>query len=141
MITLTDYWMGRDRLYPTAMSPDIERNAARLLETVNLFVTRAKAAGVPFVANPATGSLVSSGWRPPVVNANTPRASRTSLHMVGRAIDLFDPQDRIDAWVFGPVGLALLAELGLWLEHPDATPGWCHLQDRAPGSGRRVFRP
>lgn len=141
MITLTDYWMGRDRLYPLAMSPDIERNAARLLEVVNLFVTRAKAAGVVFVANSQTGSLVSSGWRPPVVNGSTPGASRTSLHMTGRAIDLFDPEGRIDAWTFGTQGLALLEELGLWLEHPDATPRWCHLQDRPPGSGRRVFRP
>jgi hypothetical protein len=108
---------------------------------VNLFVTRAKAAGVLFVANQASGSLVSSGWRPPVVNANTPNASRTSLHMTGRAIDLYDPQNRIDDWTFTPQGLALLAELGLWLEHPEATPGWCHLQDRPPASGCRVFRP
>jgi hypothetical protein len=37
--------------------------------------------------------------------------------------------------------LAVLEELQLWLEHPDATPGWCHLQILPPRSGRRVFYP
>ena len=36
---------------------------------------------------------------------------------------------------------ASLASLGLWMEHPLATKGWCHLQVVSPRSGMRVFYP
>jgi hypothetical protein len=37
--------------------------------------------------------------------------------------------------------LDVLAEIGLWLEHPISTPRWCHVQTVPPKSGKRVFTP
>lgn len=35
----------------------------------------------------------------------------------------------------------VLVKLGLWMEHPSATPSWLHVQTVPPGSGNRVFYP
>lgn len=135
-IKLADYWMGRDAQYPLAMTPEIERNALRLLEVINPLIERALAAGVKIPAN-SRGTLVRSGWRPPAVNAATPKASPTSLHMVGRAIDI--EGQALVRWLQANPSIAQAA--GVWCEHPDATPTWSHLQDKPPGSGNRFFRP
>ena len=74
-ITLTDYWMSRDAEYPTAMTPDIERHAQLTVSLVNELLDRLLAAGIRLKANPRTGTIVSSGWRPPAVNAATPGAA------------------------------------------------------------------
>ena len=58
---------------------------------------------------------------------------------MGLAVDLYDPYGEIDKWCMD--NKTVLAEFGVWLEHPDATPGWCHLQVVPPRSGNRVFRP
>lgn len=130
MITRDDYFMGRDKQYPTDMTPDIERNAFRMIGLANALLARF-----------GEGRKVNSGWRPPTINANTPHASKTSLHMTGRAVDLEDAAGTLDAWCMSDFGLAQLKDIGLWLEHPDSTRGWCHLQMIPPGSGNRVFRP
>lgn len=140
-ITVTDYFMGRREVHPLALTPDIERNAARTVGLVNALLAQAETYGVVSPANPATGSQVSSGWRPPSVNAATKGAAVNSKHMTGLAVDLFDPDGDLDEWLMGGIGQAALEAIGLWLEHPDATPRWCHLQTVPPGSGRRVFRP
>jgi len=141
VITVADYFMGRRETHGLALSPEIERNAARTVEITNKLLAQAQTYGVVVKANPATGSQVSSGWRPPAINASTKGASPTSHHMTGRAVDLYDPDGELDEWLMSGIGMAAMEELGLWLEHPDATPGWCHLQIVPPGSGRRVFRP
>ncbi len=139
MIELKDYWMGRDSQYPLALTPAIRTNAIRTVDLANLLLGAALKAGLSIHGH-ANGSLVSSGWRPPAVNAATPRAAKMSKHLTGEAIDLYDPDDALDAWLMG-AGQAELVRLGLWLEHPDATPRWTHVQTRPPGSGNRVFRP
>jgi hypothetical protein len=139
MITLADYWQGRDALYPLAMSPQIERNALLTVELANKLLERAKAAGVVLSTNPKTGTAISSGWRPPVVNAATPKASPTSRHMTGQAVDLYDPAGLLDAWAYSQP--QVLKDLGVWLEHFSATPGWLHAQTVPPGSGNRYFFP
>lgn len=130
MITRDDYFMGRDLTHPTDMTPDIERNAWRTRTLADALLARF-----------GETRRVNSGWRPPSINANTPGASSTSLHMKGMAIDLEDADGRLDAWCASDFGLAQLKDIGLWLEHPDYTPKWCHLQIIAPGSGNRIFRP
>lgn len=130
MITRDDYFMGRELSYPTDMTPDIERNAFRMIALANALLARF-----------GEGRKVNSGWRPPAVNANTANASKTSLHMTARAVDLEDKDGRLDAWCMSDLGQAQLKDIGLWLEHPDFTPNWCHLQMIPPGSGNRVFRP
>lgn len=130
MITLTDYWMGRDREFPLALTPQIEKNAALTVQLANALLVRF-----------GEGRKVTSGWRSPEVNAKTAGAAPNSKHMTGQAIDLADPEGDLDAWLMSAEGQAAMAELGLWHEHPAATKGWAHLQTVPPRSGRRTFYP
>lgn len=130
MITLTDYWMGRDREFPLALTPQIEKNAALTVQLVNALLVRF-----------GEGRKVTSGWRPPEVNAKTAGAAPKSKHMTGQAIDLADQEGDLDDWLMSAEGQAAMAELGLWHEHPAATKGWAHLQTVPPRSGRRTFYP
>lgn len=141
MISLDDFMMGRRELHPQAYSPDIEREALNTIKIVTQLLAEAQAAGVTLERNPRTGSVVSSGWRPPAINASTPNAAVRSLHMTGRALDVYDPDGDLDEWLMSKAGHAALTRIGLWLEHPAATKGWSHLQTVAPRSGNRVFYP
>ncbi len=140
MITLADYFMGRDRTHAAILGTDLRANAGRTVESANALLVLAKGAGVPLEPNPATGSIVSSGWRPADINAATPGAAARSLHMTCEAIDLFDPDGLVDDWLLANAD-TVLRDLALWLEHPAATKGWAHVQLRPPRSGRRVFYP
>lgn len=140
-ITLADFWMGRDAKYPPAMTPDIEQHARLMVELANSLLTRLVAAGIPLKSNPTTGTIVSSGWRPPAVNAGTAGAAVNSKHMTGQAIDLYDPDGEIDDWLMTDAGQSALTQIGLWMEHPSATKTWSHVQSLPPRSGRRVFFP
>jgi hypothetical protein len=128
VITLTDYWMGRDSEYPLEMTPAIEHNAEITVNLANQLLTRFGA-----------GRKVRSGWRPPSVNAKTRGASRTSLHMSGQAIDLEDEDRQLTKWLFSNVGRTALVQLGLWMEHPTDAPTWVHVQTKPPPSGNRYF--
>lgn len=141
MITLTDFWMGRDRTHGTQLSTDIRRNADTTVEQVNKLLVLAKTAGVTFETNPRTGSLIASGWRPPDINAGTPGAAAKSKHMTGQACDVYDPDGDLDDWLMTDDGQRALKDLGLWMEHPSATKGWAHVQTVPPRSGHRVFYP
>jgi len=132
IITGLDYWMGRDSRYRADWSEDVKRNADELLRRVNLLLPFMKA--VEFEANPETGSLVSSGWRPPAVNAGVPGAAIKSKHMTGQAIDLYDPDGELDAWCWDNQHILARPEIDLYQEHPSATKGWLHLQSVPPKS-------
>lgn len=165
MITVAQYFGGRREKYPTSYTPQIGENAARTVALLNELLIEAERDGVfvlprpdddstpeglpakpgsvPAPVNPAgdfKGSQLNSGWRPPAVNATTPGASKTSRHMTGEGADLRDPDGRLDRWLMTPRGQQVMTRLGLWLEHPDSTPGWAHLQTKPPASGNRVFR-
>jgi hypothetical protein len=136
VITATDYFTAydgkeprdmRDR-YPTYMTPQIEHDAEILVACVNVVAARANLT-----------AKVSSGWRPAPYNATVSGASRTSLHMVGRAVDLDDQDGHLDDFFMSKAGEALLVEFGIWHEHPSSTPRWCHLQSKPPPSGNRHF--
>jgi hypothetical protein len=139
MLTLDQYWMGRDKEYPLMLSTQTRKNAAITVDLINRFLIIAKVSNVLLPTRPDNGSLVNSGWRPAAVNADTPGASKSSLHITGQAIDLYDPTGAIDKWCM--VAPKAIIDIGLWQEHPDSTPGWCHLQTLPPHSGNRVFRP
>lgn len=132
MITLDDYFMGRDKQYP--VTDQLRQNAQILLERVNCLVSMyyAELPSVPRL-------MVSSGYRPAQINSKVPGAATRSNHIVCQAVDLHDPGDLFDDWCLAT--LHLLEEYDLWLEHPDSTPMWCHLQSVPPKSGRRVFKP
>jgi hypothetical protein len=128
VISLTDYYMGRDLKYPEELTAVHRTNAGMTVERVNLLL---EAFGEP--------RRVNSGWRPAAINAGVPNAAAKSKHMTCQACDLSDDDGSLDAWCLQ--NLPELERIGLWLEHPDSTPRWAHLQIVAPGSGNRVFRP
>lgn len=140
-VTLKDYWMGRDQQYPHALSTEIRGEAGRTVELLNRLLQGLSAAGIKPPRNPRTGSVLTSGWRPPDVNEATLGAAPRSHHIWGRAADIYDPEGEIDDYLLTTGGQELLTTLGLWMEHPAATKGWCHVQTRPPRSGRRVFYP
>lgn len=141
MISVADYFMGRRERFPLALTPAIEREAFRTVDLASKLLVQAQTYGVTLDVHPVNKSLVSSGWRPPEVNAGTANAAPNSKHMTGQAIDIYDPDGDLDDWLLSGEGQAAMAALGLWHEHPSATKGWAHLQTIPPRSGRRTFYP
>lgn len=137
-ITLDDYWLGRDKTYAKDLTDEIRANAEKTVTLVNLLLFVATKGGVLLTAG-KNNSLVNSGWRPAEVNAKVPNAAAKSRHMTGQACDINDPTGSLDKWC--AANLPELEKVGLWMEHPKATPGWCHLQTIPPRSGNRIFIP
>lgn len=69
--------------------------------------------------------------------SNSKTGAKLSAHKRGCGVDVYDPLDSLDENLNDDI----LANFGLYREHPSSTPGWCHLQTIAPGSGNRTFRP
>lgn len=91
---------------------------------------------------------LTSGYRPPVVNASTPGAAAHSLHELCEAGDIADNDRALARFVV--VNVPLLERIGLWCEDPRYTwkkladgtiVFWLHVQLRPPPSGRRFFVP
>ena len=126
MLTTAEYYMGRDKKYP--ITDELRANADELVHKVNMLLDRF-----------GESRRVTSGWRPPQVNAMTPGAAKRSLHMTCEAVDLEDEDGQLDDWCIEHP--EILQEIGLWMESPAATKGWTHLQIVPPKSGKRVFWP
>lgn len=140
MIILADYWMGRDAQHPAALTERIEDNAELLLGRVNLLLSWAYADHIAPALDARSGTHVASGWRPPAINDATSNAAAASKHLTGEAIDLRDHGTRdLARWCLR--NLDALEEIGLWMEDPQWTPNWVHLQIVPPGSRRRVYVP
>lgn len=134
MITLTDFWMGRDRQYPDELTDEIRSNAAETVARANLLLSSYRA-----LTKDDEIRKVNSGWRPIGINAATPGAAPRSKHMLGQAIDISDPEGDLDEWAMDHPDI--LQSIGLWQEHPSATKSWAHFQIVPPRSGKRVFYP
>lgn len=124
---LTSDGKYKERKAEALLSKEIVASAIDLADRVTRLLTQ-------YGSRPG----VSSGFRTASANAGAGGARRSS-HMSGQAVDLIDPDGKLDAWCMA--NLKLLERAGLYLEHPDSTKTWCHLQTRRPGSGNRVFRP
>lgn len=137
MISLEQFFKGRDKAYACELTPEIQANAVETLRRANLLLD------LFYVANPkaAKNRGCNSGWRPAEINACVPNAAKKSKHMLGMAIDIGDDDGQLDAWLMTQAGQNALEQVGLWMEHPSATPRWTHVQIAPPGSGRRVFMP
>ena len=122
-----------------------------LLSRVNALIDQATYQGA-FSRNvdADTGSEISGskggsgdgGFRLSTATTGAPQSS----HKQARAVDVFDPHNRLDGYLDtfdSDEGLTnpVLEQHGLYRESPEKTPGWTHLQTRAPGSGRRTFQP
>jgi len=131
-----DQYFGIYANHPDA-GPGMYHSAESLLERVNRLLQEAMNQGVPPRTNPKTNSQVSGetngGFRP----QDCPIGAARSSHKQARAVDVYDPDNQLDDWLNDEI----LTEFGLYREHPDDTPRWCHLSDKAPGSGRRTFHP
>lgn len=128
VITLSDYYMGRDIEFGHELDPEKRSNAAQTVARVNLLLA-------------AFGEerKVNSGFRPAAINGATPGAAAKSKHMTCQACDLADPDGDLDEWLMDHH--SELEQIGLWVEHPSATKGWAHVQIVPPKSGKRVFYP
>ena len=135
MITLDQYF-GPWR-HHADVTPERLANAERLLVQVNAILAWAYGSGCDLPVNPATHSLVSGqtygGFRP----QDCPQGAPHSSHKEALAVDVYDPHNALD----GLIDDQMLTAYGLYREHPDDTPHWCHLTIKAPGSGRRTFKP
>lgn len=135
MITLNDYVTSsgkyKEREDSEDLTDEVKSNANKLISVVNDFLAELGWEGPVYV---------SSGFRPAAVNASIKNAAKRSLHMSGLAIDISDPSGELDEKI--TKNPELLDKYGLWLEHPDATPGWSHL-DLGTRSARaiRIFLP
>lgn len=128
-MNLDDYWMGRDREYADELTTSIEQQAQITISRANRLLE----------SFGDTLRTITSGWRPVEVNAKTPGAAPFSRHMTGQAVDIADPEGDLDEWCLA--NQDVLASIGLWMEHPASTKGWCHVQTVPPKSGNRVFYP
>lgn len=128
MITRDDYFQGRDKQFPGEWTVEVESNAQEVVRRVNALLEVF-----------GQSRAVNSGWRPAAINGATPGAAQFSRHMTAQACDLRDPHGDLDEWCLDHIDI--LETLGLYLEHPSATKGWCHVQTVPPRSGKRVFYP
>lgn len=115
--------MGRDKDAP--LSQEQFYNLLDLLPRINLIRFHYKR---PMV--------VSSGYRPPAINAQAGGASN-SAHLTCQAVDFKDENGDLMRWCLANV--FLLEQAGLYMENPNYTLGWVHLQSRPTKS--RVFNP
>lgn len=140
MIIADDYWMGRNISHPSDLTPEIRANAAELIGRVNLLLSWAYGDNVRPALDAKSGTHIASGWRPPAINDATANSAKLSKHLTGEAIDLRDSGTRdLARWCLR--NLDALEEIGLWMEDPQWTPTWVHLQTVPPGSRRRVYCP
>lgn len=134
MINLEDYISASgkypERLNSEELTKTIKDNAVVLLNKVNQLLQEL---GI-------TNVKVSSGFRPSAVNAKVKGAAKKSLHMSGRAVDIYDPEHEIMHKILARPDL--LKKYDLWLEAPECTPSWTHL-DNGTRTERplRVFKP
>ena len=135
MISVADYFGP----HATCEDATVERKvaAADMLDKVNALLVEAEQFGVELQMNPDTGTLISGqtfgGFRPQSCTVGAAHSS----HKEGRAVDIYDPHGELDRWITD----LMLEKHGLYREHPADTVGWCHLSDKAPGSGKRTFHP
>lgn len=129
MISLKELLMGRQA--ESDLSPEQAQNAKILLERIN----KVRAAyGKPIKVNDGIRRA-----------QDTPKnGAAKSKHLIGAAIDL-DDDDAGTFWKWCFANRKLLADIGLWVEHPCWTHcdgmSWMHFQMLPPASGKRFFVP
>lgn len=84
---------------------------------------------------------LSSGFRTTTANQSTQGAAKKSNHMKGLAIDLATLGFYLKTDYEINKDKSLLVKHDLYLEDPEYTKTWTHLQSAPPASGKRVFIP
>lgn len=109
---------------------EIDKNLQTLLERINQIRT---AYGIPMIV---TSGLRSQDDQQKLIAEGKSTATK-SHHLTGEAVDIFDPDGKLNAWAHENV--ALLESIGLWCEN--RMGAWVHLQIVPPKSGHRWFNP
>lgn len=118
----TDYVSKADRRkqYASEFTPEYLANAQKLLVQVNALLNDLN----------IQSAVVSSGWRPPQINAAAPNAAKQSGHLLCLAVDILDNKNQDLAKLVGSKP-DLLRKYGLFQEDPRYTIGkntnWTHL--------------
>ena len=133
MFTLEQYSGG------FILPPDHLENARKLIVDCTRLYNAMVKEGVNFKINPVTKSNISGirwgGYRTPECTEGAPKSN----HRIGGAVDWYDPDGEIDAWLsLHPIALY---DHGIFIEHPDKTPGWSHWSNMQPKSGKHIFYP
>lgn len=113
--TVKEYMMNREVTHKNELTEEVIKNSERLIKTINAFFEE--------IGYTEPG-IISSGWRPISINANTKGAAKASYHAKGLAIDIKDPNG--DLGKLMRKHKRIRAKYKIWLENPDKTPGWCH---------------
>lgn len=124
-----------ERLDSEDLTDEVRENLANLAEILNQFLEEIGIIGVN----------ITSGFRPKIVNKNVGGAKK-SLHLQGLAVDIADADGYLKTAIaenaFDKSPNDLLAKYGLWMEHEDFTPTWCHLDLGNRWKRKiRIFRP
>lgn len=136
MITLEQYFMGRDKSHKDELTPEIINKAKTLLDKVNRLL---------LIIVWDEEVEITSGWRPESLNAKVKGASKKSAHTLGMAIDIKDDKKQSLAKRIRE-NIDMLKILGLWLENPDFTKGqntnWVHLDFKVRSERpENIFNP
>ncbi len=115
------------RMVANPLTDEMQQNLEGLLIAANLF--RAKY-GKPL--------RISSGYRP-LANNTTAGGAKRSAHLVCMAVDFADQDKAIKEFISKNTNI--LEECDLYMESPEKTASWCHLQTRKTISGKRIFQP
>lgn len=130
-ITKDEILMGRDKSHASEYTPEISSNIDKLLIPLNKI---RELYGKPM--------SVSSGFRPPSLNAKVKGAAKKSSHAVGLACDFKDLDGKLAEFLVDLDKKGVLKQLGLWLENPAVTSSWCHLDIRDRGNRKsNIFNP
>lgn len=109
------------------LSSELQENVADLLIKLN-----------KFRAEYGSPMYVTSGYRSPEHNAEI-GGSKSSSHLTCQACDFKDTDGELKKFIANDP--EILARCDLYMEDPESTPSWVHLQSRVIKSGNRVFKP
>ena len=123
MVTIKEILMGRAKIED--LSSLVASNLYQLSGALNMVRS---VYGKPMI--------VSSGYRPPSINAGAGGAAK-SAHLTCEACDFKDLDRSLAKWCLD--NLSILQDAGLYMEDPRWTPNWVHLQTRQ--TKKRVFIP
>lgn len=123
MITLDEVLMNRHEQYPLDMAKVI--NLAMLMSSINYI---RGAYGKPL--------LISSGYRPGHYNEQAGGAPK-SAHLTCEAVDIVDSDGSFTKWCLD--NLHEIRKAGMYMEDPEYTQGWVHLQIRK--TTKTIFTP
>lgn len=116
--------MGRQTQYPLTTD---QMEAAQ--ETVKRLAQLETAYGMELV--------LTSGYRPDAIDAQTPGAHPGDAHSKCMGADLRDLDRALSNWCLD--NLDIVSEIGFWLESPMSAVNHVHIQTYAPPSGKRIF--